>query len=167
MPAKDAFTPEEWKALRDVPHLVALAVAMSGASGMVGTVKEMFSSSASLVAAMKSDNELLRSIVTREEIGAAQKALRESLPQVQGGDLASARQKLGTLALERVRAAIAILSEKSPADAEAYRSFVKGLGERVASAAKEGGFLGFGGERVSEDERTMLASLGAALGTKS
>ena len=40
---------------------------------------------------------------------------------------------------------------------------VKSLGKRVAEAAKEGSFLGFGGERVSEGERQMLAKLDRAL----
>jgi hypothetical protein len=167
MADRNAFTPEEWNTLRDAPHLVALAVAMSGASGMVGTLKETFSSSAALVEAMKSDNELLRSIATREEISAAQKALRDSLPQMQGADFAAARQKVGATAVEKVRAAISIVAAKAPADVEAYRTFVQGLGERVANAAKEGGFLGFGGERVSEGERALLASLGTALSTTS
>jgi hypothetical protein len=35
----------------------------------------------------------------------------------------------------------------------------------VAKAAKEGGFLGFGGERVSENEKTLLADLSSAVGT--
>ncbi|MCX5739681.1 MAG: hypothetical protein NTZ61_14540, partial [Proteobacteria bacterium] len=54
---------------------------------------------------------------------------------------------------------------KAATDLAAYQSFLKALGERVANAAKEGGFLGIGGERVSEGERQMLASLAEALGT--
>ena len=44
MADKSSFTTEEWKALRDGPQLVSLAVASSGASGLIGTMKEMFSS---------------------------------------------------------------------------------------------------------------------------
>jgi hypothetical protein len=36
----------------------------------------------------------------------------------------------------------------------------------VANASTEGGFLGFGGERVSEGERQFLAQLNALVGTK-
>ena len=36
--------------------------------------------------------------------------------------------------------------------------------KRVADAAKEGGFLGFYAERVSEGEQKMLDKLGEALG---
>ena len=44
------------------------------------------------------------------------------------------------------------------------REFLVKLGEKVANAAKEGAFLGFGGERVSEPERTLLAELAQAVG---
>lgn len=37
------------------------------------------------------------------------------------------------------------------------------VGEKVAAAAKEGGFLGFGGTRVSEQERSALQDLTSTL----
>ena len=51
-----------------------------------------------------------------------------------------------------MREAIAAVRGKAATDLAAYQGFVKALGERVANAAKEGGFLGIGGERVSEGE---------------
>ena len=36
----------------------------------------------------------------------------------------------------------------------------------AAEAAKEGGFLGFGGTQVSEKEQAALSQLGAALGVR-
>jgi hypothetical protein len=164
MANKEQFTAEEWNALRGTPHTVALAVAMSGASGIVGSIKEAVASSASLVEAMKGDNEFLRAVCAREEIGEAQKSLRAGLPQIERTDFTVAKEKVEALALDQVREAVAILQRKAPADVASYRSFVRGLGERVANAAKEGGFLGFGGDRVSDGERQMLAGLDAALG---
>lgn len=166
MTARTDFTTEEWNAVRDAPHLVALAVAMSGASGLVGTLKEAFSSSAALVEGMKSDSALLRSLCTREEISAAQQGLRAQLQQVaQGGDFGAAKERVAQQAQDAVRSAVEIVGRKgTAADVAAYRSFLKGLGERVANAAREGGFLGFGGERVSEGEKQMLARLETALG---
>lgn len=166
MASKTDFTSEEWTTLRDAPQVVALAVAMSGASGIVGTLKEAFSGSVALVEGTKSESELIRTLTAREEISAGQQELRASLPQAsQGGGLDAAKQKLAALAVEKARAAMEILRRKGDAqDAEAYRAFVKGIGERVAKSAKEGGVLGFGGERVSEPEKQMLASLDGALG---
>jgi len=164
MANKNHFTMDEWSAVRDAPQLLALAVALSGASGITGTIKETFSSSLAMVEGIKSDNELIRSFCAREEVQAGQAALKASLPQLEATDFAAIKQKLATLALVRVREAIVAVRAKAATDLAAYQGFLKALGERVANAAKEGGFLGIGGERVSEGERTMLASLAEALG---
>ena len=39
--------------------------------------------------------------------------------------------------------------------------------QRAADTAKEGGFMGFHAERVSQGEKDMLAKLGSALGAPS
>jgi hypothetical protein len=164
MANKSQFSNEEWNALRDAPQLVALAVALSGASGIGGTIKETFASSMGLVEGMKSNNELIRSVCAREEIEAGQAALKAQLPEIKAMGFDAAKQTLADTALERTRVALAALRAKSPADLAAYQQFLKALGDRVAQAAKEGGFLGIGGERVSEGEKKMLASLGEAIG---
>lgn len=96
-------------------------------------------------------------------IQAGQAALEAHLPELKATDFEAAKQKIPALALDRARAALAALRAKSPGDVGAYQSFSKQLAERVAQAAKEGGFLGIGGERVSESEKKMLASLDEAL----
>ena len=165
MTDKSAFTADEWKALREAPQLISLAIATSGASGLIGTLKEAFSSSATLVEAMKSENPLLRAVSSREEIAEAQQSLRDLAKEVKGSDFKQMQERIATRALDTLRAALDALQRKgSPGDYDAYSGFVKSLGRRVAEAAKEGGFLGFGGERVSEGERQMLAKLDSALG---
>jgi hypothetical protein len=165
MADKSAFTPEEWQALRDAPQLVSLAVATAGASGLIGTLKEAFSSSASLIEAMRSDNPLLRTISSREELTQSQQSLRDLAKEAKGSaaDFAQTKQRIATRALDTLRTALDALQRKSPGDYEAYSAFVKGVGKRVAEAAKEGSFLGIGGERVSEGERQMLAQLDRVL----
>ena len=164
MTDKSAFTVDEWKALREAPQLISLAVATAGASGLIGTMKEAFSSSASLVEAMKSENPVLRSVSTREEMGEAQRSLREFASEVKGADFQQTKERIATRALDTLRTALDALQRKgSAADYEAYARFAKALAKRVAEAAKEGSFLGFGGERVSEGERAMLAKLDRAL----
>jgi hypothetical protein len=164
MTDKSAFTVDEWKALREAPQLISLAVAAAGASGLIGTMKEAFSSSASLVEAMKSENPVLRSISTREEIAEAQQSLRELASEAKGADFQQIKERIATRALDTLRAALDALQRKGAAsDYEAYAGFAKALARRVAEAAKEGSFLGFGGERVSEGERAILAKLDSAL----
>ena len=164
MAKKDLFTADEWSAVRDAPQLVGLAVALSGASGIGGTIKETFSSSLAMAEGTKSENELIRAICARDELFAGQAALKASLTQVDATDFNAAKQKLAAMAVDHTRTAVAAVRAKSAGDLAAYQGFLKALGERVANAAKEGGFLGIGGERVSEGERVMLASLAEAIG---
>jgi hypothetical protein len=55
---------------------------------------------------------------------------------------------------------MSILKAKaSPEESDAYRKLIYGVAEQVANAASEGGFLGFGGTRVSAGEESFLAEL--------
>jgi hypothetical protein len=158
---KVEFSNEEWEVLRDAPHSVAIAVAVAGASGIFGSLKEAMASAGAIVEALKGDNALLRDICSREEMKAAQKSLRNGMEVT---DIDSLRKQLKNSATDRVAAAVTLLNQKGfTEDLEAYKSFMEEIGNRVALAAKEGGFLGFGGERVSEGEREVLAKLGDAL----
>ncbi len=166
MADKSTFATEEWQALRDAPQLISLAIATAGASGVFGTLKEAFSSSLSLVEGMKNENPLLRTINSRQEIGDAQQSLRDIGSELKGSDLEQAKQRIATRAVETLHSALDALQRKgSPGDSEAYTAFVKALAKRVAESAKEGSFLGFGGERVSEGERQMLAKLDQTIGS--
>jgi hypothetical protein len=55
------------------------------------------------------------------------------------------------------------LKAKAPAEVGAYRGWILGIADKVANAAEEGGFLGFGGVRVSEEEQKMIAAITSAL----
>ncbi|HWN82197.1 MAG TPA: hypothetical protein VNM87_08895 [Candidatus Udaeobacter sp.] len=165
MTDKNSFTPDEWATLGQAPALTALAVTVAGSSGLFGTLAEAMGMTGALIEGAKSDNPLIRALCQKEELAAAQKGLREKIQALKPGDLAAAQAEMRTTALDSVRKAMQILAAKgTPADVAAYRTFITDIGKRVANAAKEGGFLGFGGERVSEGERGMLASIEAALG---
>ena len=56
-----------------------------------------------------------------------------------------------------------ILKAKAGDDAPAFRSWLKSIAQDAAEAAREGGFLGFGGEKVSEAEKATLAEIEQAL----
>jgi len=68
-------------------------------------------------------------------------------------------------ALETLRHASAILDAKAPAEAPVFKAWLNSIAAKVADASKEGGFLGFGGVKVSEAEKATLAEIAAALGT--
>ena len=67
--------------------------------------------------------------------------------------------------LEELRQVNTLLDAKATRDeADEFRDWVREAAQAAAKAAKEGGFLGFGGELVSEREQQMLDRLGEAFG---
>jgi hypothetical protein len=166
MSDRTTFTPEEWTILCEAPALVAMAVTIAGSSGLFGTIAEAFGTTSAMVEGMKSESALIRAVCTREDLMVAQQGLKEKLKDLKAGDLVTAQNRVRMMSLAVLRQAMEIVAAKGTADdVRAYRGFIHGLGTRVAHAAKEGSFLGLGGERVSEGERTMLMAIEHALGT--
>ena len=59
--------------------------------------------------------------------------------------------------LGKVREALALLGTKAtPEELASYKQMIVMVAEKTAKASKEGGFLGFGGERVSAGEQAFL-----------
>ena len=56
-----------------------------------------------------------------------------------------------------------ILDAKAPADSAAFKAWLKHIAEQVAEAASEGGFLGFGGVKVTDAERASIGEVAQAL----
>jgi hypothetical protein len=66
--------------------------------------------------------------------------------------------------LEELAEVNRIVTAKATAEeASAYREWLQTAAQEAANAAKEGGFLGFHAERVSEGEQRMLDKLAEAL----
>ena len=67
-------------------------------------------------------------------------------------------------ALDELRRTAAILDAKAPNDAKAFKNWLNHIADLVAEAGTEGGFLGFGGVKVTDAERATLAEISTALG---
>ena len=164
MATKSDFTQDEWRTLRDAPHLVVVAAASAGGSGLFGTLKEAIAPAGAMVEAIKGNNDLLKALCDKEEMKAAVDEIKEGA-KATSTDFKEVQSYFHQQAINKSREALAIVKAKGTADdASAYADFLMNLGNRVANAAKEGDFLGFGGERVSEGERVLLGELGEALG---
>jgi hypothetical protein len=155
---KETFSAEEWAKIRDTPNLVALATAMSGASGLFGTIGEMFTAAKTVYGGLSSSDELIKAVAAKEEMEASREGVKKA-----AGDPATAKDNLRVAALAGVQHAKGILMAKAPQHYGAYCAWVGDIAQKVAESSKEGGFLGFGGERVSEGERTFLAELKGVL----
>jgi hypothetical protein len=163
MSLKQSFTPEDWAVVTGAPHMVATAVMMAGFSGLGGTAKEALSLGSSLAQATNSPSPLIREIAARDEVSAAQTALRAKTTSL---DPKQFKEQLNNMAVDEARKSVDIISRQAPDEVAAYKQWLMDIANGVANAAKEGSFLGFGGERVSEGERQTLSLLSGALGVQ-
>ena len=152
------YTPEEWKTISAAPVMAGLLVTVSDLSGPIGTAKEVIAVVRGVVdAAAGTANELIKAVA--EGI----KALggKPDMP-----DLPGDRAAVRTALIDGCKRALAIVSQKSPAEAEEYKQWLTSLAQKTAEASKEGGFLGFGGVQISDDEKAAVNELSSALSAK-
>lgn len=156
------FSADEWRTVRAAPHLVVIAAAAAGGSGLFGTLKEAVAPAGAMAEAIKGDSALLKAVCDKEEMKAALEEIREGVPST---DFQAVQAHFRRRAIAVSREALGLVEARgTPEDARAYAEFLMNLAHRVTQAASEGGFLGFGGERVSEEERVLLGELANALG---
>jgi hypothetical protein len=163
MTVKDQFSQEEWTALLQSPMLAGLAVTAADPGGLWSAVKESVAVARSLAEAKaRADSspllgEMIGAYETSDARGGIQDGIKELL---RGKKPAEATEA----AVARLREIGALVTAKAPDHAPAYREFVRATAQKVAEAGTEGGFLGFGGEKVSDSERKTLADIEKALG---
>lgn len=152
------YSPEEWKAISTAPMMASLLVSMADVSGPIGLAKEAMVLVTVVNGSIReTGNELIKSV--SEEIKAQRG--RPDLSELRS-DPASVR----TLLIDRCKQAVALVGQKSPAEADDYKNWLVSLAKATASASKEGGFLGFGGTVVSGAETSAVHDLALALGVK-
>ena len=115
MATKTDFSSTEWDVLRDTPHLVVLAVAAAGGSGLFGSIAEAIAPSGTIIEALKGSNQLLKEVCEKEEMKASIESIK-SLAKA-GGDFAGIQATLRKEATDKARSALDLLRQKgSPVD---------------------------------------------------
>jgi hypothetical protein len=161
MVGKASFTPDEWNQLVQSVMTAGIAVSAAEPSGLFGMLQEsMASAQALLEAKTTSTDELIKAVVAEFETSEGRTSARASLKSL----LADSKPAdIKTKAIDALRQVSALLDTKARADAVAFKTWLRHIAQSVAEAAKEGGFLGFGGVAVSETEKATLAEISAAL----
>jgi hypothetical protein len=155
MATKADFTEEEWTRLGRAPVVAGMAISLADPGGPIETIKESSAALRTVLEAAQSGahGELVQSAAR----DFADKAKRRQNP------MAGFKPKgagAGEEVLAELRAVNALLVEKTtPEERERFREWLKTAAQRAATAAKEGGFLGFRAELVSEREQQMLDRL--------
>ena len=159
MTTRTDFTDEEWARLERAPFVAGMAISLADPGGPIEAMKETMATVKTITEVARSGgrgdlvDELAKSIAAR--VGQRDNPLKDFRPT---GALA------GEEILEELRGVNEIAKQKAtPEEAQALREWLLEAAKRAADAAKEGGFMGFRAERVSEGEQQMLDKLAEAL----
>ena len=160
MTIKADFTEEEWARLARAPLVAGMAISLADPGGPIEAIKESSAAITTVLEAAQGGGhgEFVQALAQ----DVAEKARHRQNPMAgfrpKGAD---AREQI----LDELRAVNDLLREKTtPEEAEQFREWLKTAAQRAAAAAKEGGFLGFHTERVSEGEQRMLDKLDEVFG---
>jgi hypothetical protein len=155
MTTKTDFTEEEWVRLGRAPLVAGMAISLADPGGPIEAIKESSAAIKTVLEAAQdgSHGEFVQAVAA----DVAEKTQRRQSPL--GGFKPKGRQA-GEAILDELRAVNALLVEKTtPEEGAQFREWLKTAAQRTATAAKEGGFLGFRAELVSEREQQMLDRL--------
>jgi hypothetical protein len=160
MTSKTDFTEAEWERLGRAPLLVGMAITLADPGGPLGAIKESAAALRTVVEAARDggSGELVQAVA--QDVAA--KGQRRENPLA--GFSFDRRNPLPEI-LDELRAVNTLLLEKAtPEELADFGAWLRLTAQRTALAATEGGFLGIGGERVSEREQQMLETLGEIFG---
>jgi hypothetical protein len=164
MASKADFTPDEWKLLLQSPIIAGIAVSAADPSGLIGMMKEGMASARAVLQATADPNAdaLVKAVAgdfeTSEGRGLAQDGVKAAIAG------ATKPTDIVAKALDSLKAVSSLLDRKGGADAVPFKTWLSGVAKAVSEAAPEGGFLGFGGTKVSEAEKATVAQIAATLG---
>jgi hypothetical protein len=160
MTSRSDFTDDEWERLGRAPLVVAMAISLADPGGPLETFKESSAALRTLAEAARDGGygEFVQSVAR----DVAARAQRRQTPL---GDFKPDRGNARQEVLAELRTVNALLQQKAmPEELAEFREWLRTAAQRAALAATEGGFLGFGGERVSEREQQMLETIGRIFG---
>ncbi len=156
MSVKDSFSPDEWNSVAQAPFFISAAIGMSDPSGPFGMMKEGMALAREVKEAMDGQHgELAKEVAA--EIRGHRPGRHDLIGDAKTADEAQAH------AVAQI-AAIAATSEKAGADSGPFLAWLNSSAQAIAEAGKEGGFLGIGGQAVSDDEQAALGKIRVALG---
>lgn len=165
------FSEEEQLLLTTIPSTIGSAMAFSESSGVFGTMKEMMANVKSVLAGAKDypNNDIIKDVLPnledRKEAMEKAKAVRDAAMSRMKEKGIDSYDKLRSQLVEDCRTVSDMLASKaSDQEAAEYKEWAMSIAEKVATAAKEGGFLGFGGEQVSEGEKATYREVADAFG---
>ena len=159
MTTKADFTEDEWATLVRSPVVAGMAITFADPGGPIEVVKETAAVVKFVTGSASEERDDLVGEIARDVRALAEQRTNPV------GDFKPRGALAGKQVLEEIARANEIVGAKAtPEEAEAFRGWIMECAQRAADAAKEGGFMGFHAERVSQGEKDMLEQLRSALG---
>ncbi|MDF2144140.1 hypothetical protein [Knoellia sp. p5-6-4] len=151
MTAKSDFTEEEWSRIVRAPLVAGMAISLADPGGPIEAAKE------SMSAIKSATNPPSREQLLAEVALEVQAMTQQRQNPLSGYRPTAEGSPPGEQVLDELREVQAIVAAKAtPDEAAAFGRWLVASAQGAAEAAKEGGFMGFGAEQVSEREQAML-----------
>lgn len=158
MTTKSDFSEEDWARIIRAPFVAGLAISLADPGGPIEAGKETMATMKS--ATNPPSREQLLAEVALEVQAMAQERrhpLKGYKPQAEGA--------AGKQVIQELREVQALVAATATAEeSAAYAAWLVASAQAAAEAAKEGGFMGFRAQQVSEGEQAMLEQVREAVG---
>ena len=154
MTTKSDFNDEEWPRVLRAPMVAGLAITLADPGGPIEAAKET-------MATLKSATNPPSREQLLSEVALEIQAMAQDRKNPLTGYKPTRDRDPGEQVLEEIVAVQAIVTAKAaPDEAAAFGRWLLAAAQAAADAAKEGGFMGFHAQLVSEGEQQMLDRLG-------
>lgn len=153
------FSDDEWARLSEAPGNVAALIMLADRSRGSGQDKEIAALREAVAEAVANSapTELVNMLFRDGVSGSAVEQIVKDFKKTD--ELIVRKTLLGpvTAAMQAVRA------NGVKGEADIFQGLLTSVAQKVAAAAKEGGFLGMGGTNISEEEKVAIDAISAAL----
>lgn len=157
MTTKSDFAEDEWTRIVRAPFVAGLAITLADPGGPIEAAKET-------MATMKSASSPPSREQLLTEVALDVQAMTQQRQHPLKG-YKPASQPAGEAVLQELREVTALVAAKAtPEEAAAFGAWLVASAQASADAAKEGGFMGFKAQLVSEGELSMLERIREGVG---
>ena len=158
MTTKSDFTEDEWSRIVRAPLVAGMAITLADPGGPIEATKE------GLATLKSSTNPPSREQLLAEVALEIQAMTQQKQSPLSGYRPAADGPPAGEQVLEELRTVQSLVATKAqPDEAAAFAQWLVSAARAAADAAKEGGFMGFGAQQVSDREEAMLSQVRAAI----
>jgi hypothetical protein len=155
---KSDFSEDEWSRVVRAPFVAGMAITLADPGGPIEATKE------TLATLRSATNPPSREQLLTEVALEIQAMTQQKKSPLGGYRPAADGPSAGEQVLEELRAAQSLVTAKAqPDEAAAFGQWLVAAARAAAEAAKEGGFMGFGAQLVSDREEAMLEQVRAAV----